>query len=402
MHKLVALFFIIVSAAYIAGCGGSSTTDVPLVDYVLPVQTPATISVPAGMRLMGGSIQSTQPLTLGDPATVTTFSGSTPGFSNYSTANSPPAQFNRPLAITTDGNNLYVADYYNNAIRKVEISTKFVTTIAGNVYGFSGSADGIGTAASFNRPSGITTDGTDLYVTDSGNYTIRKINILTGVVTTLAGGGGESLSGTADATGLDARFNVLNGITTDGTCLYVADSNNTIRRIVISSRAVATVAGTPGISGSADGIKDVARFNQPAHITTDGTNLYVTDYGNNMIRKIVLATQVVTTIAGIVGPGGQDGPHTDSTDGTGFTARFRNPLGITTDGTYLYVVDSYDNTIRKIVISNATHYSGPVTTIATNGTATENTTKGITTNGTSLYITDMTTDNLNHRIREIK
>jgi sugar lactone lactonase YvrE len=399
MQKLVALFFIIVSAAYIAGCGGSSTTDVPPVDYVLTTQTSASIP-----GLMGGSIQSTLPLTLDAPATVTTFSGSTPGFRNYTSAGSISAQFKRPIALTTAGGNLYVADYYNHAIRKIELATGFVTTIAGNVFGFSGSADNTGTAASFYLPSGITTDGTNLYVTDSGNYSVRKIVISTGVVTTLAGGGGSSVSGTVDATGLAARFNVLNGITTDGTCLYVTDSNNTIRRIVISSGAVATVAGTPGVSGSADGIKEAARFNQPARITTDGPNLYVTDFGYNTIRKIVLATQAVTTIAGKVGPGGEAGFHADSTDGTGLTARFNQPNGITTDGTNLYVVDSYDNTIRKIVINGpvGTTYSGPVTTVATNGTAAENTTIGITTNGTSLFITDMTTDNLNHRIREIK
>ena len=101
-----------------------------------------------------------------------------------------------------------------------------VTTLAGT--GSSGSANGTGTSASFYSPHGITTDGTKLYVADNGNHRIRKIVISTGVVTTLAG----SSSGSTDATGTSGSFNRPRGITTDGTNLYVADlSNHLIRQI---------------------------------------------------------------------------------------------------------------------------------------------------------------------------
>ena len=158
------------------------------------------------------------------------------------------------------------------------------STLAGTA-GISGSADGSGVSAEFNDPNSVTTDGKNLYVADSGNHTIRKIVISNGEVTTLAGTAGSS--GSTDNTGTSARFNDPNGITTDGTNLYVADTNSsTIRQIVIATGAVTTVAGVPLVQGSADGSAKVATFNLPFGITTVGTDLYVADTGNNTIRKI--------------------------------------------------------------------------------------------------------------------
>jgi len=282
------------------------------------------------------------------------------------------ASFDRPNGITTDGTNLYVADTWNNTIRKVVIATGEVSTLAG---GGRGSEDGIGAAASFNDPVAITTDGTNLYVTDSRNYTIRKIVIATGAVTTLAGTAGAS--GSADGTGAAARFSMHYGITTDGTNLYVADSNNyTIRKVVIATGVVTTLAGTAQFRGNADGIGAAAIFYFPEGITTDGTNLYVDDTVNNTIRKIVIATGAVTTYADIAASGittdgtnlyvagdtirkidiatgavttlaGTEGVY-GSMDGVGSAASFYRPYGITTDGFNLFVTDTYNNTIRKI------------------------------------------------------
>jgi len=151
-----------------------------------------------------------------------------------------------------------------------------VTTVAGtgSITVGTGAANGTGTSASFNYPYGITTDGTNLYVADSCNHLIRKIVISTGAVTTLAGTGS---SGSADGTGTSASFYFPIGITTDGTNLYVADKgNHLIRKIAISTGAVTTLAGT-GSSGSANGTGTSASFNGPVGITTDGTNLYVVD-----------------------------------------------------------------------------------------------------------------------------
>jgi hypothetical protein len=154
-----------------------------------------------------------------------------------------------------------------------------VTTLAGSS---SGSTDATGTSASFKNPRGITTDGTNLYVADSGNYRIRKIVIDNGTVTTLAG----SSSGFVDnATGTSASFKKPRGITTDGTNLYVVGDNHRIRKIVIDNGTVTTLAGSSsGFGDNATGTS--ASFNNPNGITTDGTNLYVTDWDNHRIRKI--------------------------------------------------------------------------------------------------------------------
>jgi len=336
---------------------------------------------------MGGSRQGVE---LCLSTVVTTLAGT--GSSGSANGTGTSASFYAPSGITTDGTNLYVVDYGNHLIRQIVISTGVVTTLAGT--GSSGSADNsTGTSASFYYPTGITTDGTNLYVADYYNHLIRKIVISTGVVTTLAGTGS---SGSADnSTGTSAGFNQPYGITTDGTNLYVADyGNHLIRKIVISTGVVTTLAGT-GSSGSANGTGTSASFYKPAGITTDGTNLYVADRYNYLIRKIVISTGVVTTVAGTGSSG--------SANGTGTSASFDKPYGVTTDGTNLYVADYYNYLIRKIVIS-----TGVVTTVAgtglsgsANGTGTSasfHLPRGITTDGTNLYVTE----GGNHLIRKIE
>jgi uncharacterized protein len=296
------------------------------------------------------------------------------------------AQFRFPHGITTDRVNLYVVDNGNNVIRKIVIATGQVTTIAGMAEE-EGSADGIGAAARFKSPFDITTDGANLYVADAGNNIIRKIVIATGLVTTIAGKAGTGSF--ADGKGTAARFSNPFGITTDGINLYVADnSNQSIRKIVLASGEVTTIAGTAGKREFADGTGAAAHFDEPCGITTDGTNLYVVDSFNRVVRKIVVNTGEVTTIAGRAGQKG-------FVDGTGAIARFTMPRSITTDGTNLYVIDYY--TIRKIVIA-----TGAVTTIAgkagdspgfSSGDGVGSATRfhdpsGITTDGSNLYVSD--------------
>lgn len=247
------------------------------------------------------------------------------------------ARFSFAAGITSDGTNLYVADTYNHAIRKVVIATAEVTTLAGTAGSF-GSTDGTGAEALFNYPQGITTDGTNLYVADTANFTVRKIVISTGEVTTLAGTAGAF--GSADGTGADARFSYTTGLTSDGTNLYVVDNrSNTIRKIVIATGEVTTLVGTAGVSGSTDGTGSAAFFFSPQAVTMDEASLYVADTANRTIRKIIIATGEVTTLAGAAGAAG-------STDGSGTAARFGAPYGIIADGTSLYVTDR--GTIRKI------------------------------------------------------
>jgi hypothetical protein len=120
-----------------------------------------------------------------------------------------------------------------------------------------------------------------------------------------------------------------------------------------------------------------ARFNTPRSITTDGTNLYVNDLGNKTIRKIVIATGAVTTLAGSAGT------DPDLIDGTGTAAKFHNPSGLTTDGTNLYVVESDKKAVRKVVIATGA-VTSPMALASVLWWPT-----GITTDGASLYVADI-------------
>lgn len=361
------------------------------------------------------------------------------------------ARFYNPCAVATDGiGNLYVADTNNNLLRKIVLATGAVSTVAqtvgsscgvaadgaGNLYfsdlgtyaihkvvvatgvvtklagGGLGSADGVGAAATFNSPNGLSWDGAgNLFVADTGNHTIRQIVVATGAVTTLAGTAG--MSGGADGTGAAARFNGSYGVAADKAGnVYVADTrNHAVRRIVVSTGVVTTVAGLAGTSGNVDATGSAARFNLPQAVAVDAAgSLYVTDIYNLTVRKIVAATGAVTTLAGkALTPGSVDGVGTaaqfqymggialdgtanlyvsevsgggsirkvDATtaavttfaglpsaaggaDGTGMAAQFRGPSGMTTDGQgNLFVADKDNSTIRQIVAA-----TGAVTTLA--------------------------------------
>src|SRR5262249_7283423 len=140
------------------------------------------------------------------------------------------------------------------------------------------------------------------------------------------------------------------GVAIAGNDLFVADTgNNTIREIELDSGEVATLAGTPDpVGGSADGICDLASFRSPGGLAADGAgNLYVADTGNDTIRKIEIATEKVTTSAGVVGVRGIAG-------GIGTRATFNSPGGIAWDGAgSLLVADTGNRSIRQIEIATA-------------------------------------------------
>jgi len=260
------------------------------------------------------------------------------------------ASFENPTSVATDSaGNIYVADVDNHTIRKVT-PAGIVTTLAGTA-GVMGSADGTGAAASFRDPGGVATDGADnVYVADSGNNTIRKVTPA-GVVTTLAGTPG--VGGSADGTGAAASFENPHNLATDSAGnVYVADtSNDTIRKITPAG-VVTTLAGTPGVAGFADGTGSAASFNLPTAVAVDSLgNVYVADGLNDTIRKITPGG-VVTTLAGTA-------EVTGSADGTGAAARFYYPGGVATDSAgNVYVADTQNDTIRKI------NSAGVVTTLA--------------------------------------
>ncbi|MDX8386104.1 MAG: hypothetical protein R8M11_06265, partial [Gallionella sp.] len=294
--------------------------------------------------------------------------------------------FNSPQSIATDGLNLYVADTKNHKIRIIEIATSRVDTLAGS--GTKGNADGFGEAASFNHPRGVVVDGLHLYVTDTGNHAIRKINIVTGHVITLAGSGE---AGSADKTGAEAGFNSPRGITIMGKDLLVADYyNQSIRRVNIETGSVTTELPKRGWLGS--GEDKLPYF--PGSIAINDGNLYVADYDNHIIRKIQLSSGKMNIVAG----SGRAGAAT----GIGKAASFNYPCEIEVIGDALYVADSGNHTIRKIEMT-----SGQVTKFAGSGSngmvdgvgedAMFATPFGLTSYGNKLYVADQG----NHEIRQI-
>ncbi|MBM3854099.1 MAG: hypothetical protein FJ399_13250, partial [Verrucomicrobia bacterium] len=296
---------------------------------------------------------------------VTTIAG-TAGSSGSADGTGPAARFNAPQGVAVSGTDLFVSDTFNHTIRKIDLTTNAVTTVAGTAGSF-GTTDATGATARFNGPIGLVAVGANLYVADTGNSSIRQVVIATGVVTTFAGST-SGATGTLDGTGTAARFDHAGGIAADALNLYVADTNNhAVRKIVISSGVVTTIAGTAGTAGQADGTGTAATFRFPGGVGVDGsgTNLYVADSNNHAIRRVVISTAAVTTVGGSAGLIG-------TTDGVGSAARFQGPYGITVDsGGSLYVADVNNQTIRRATVAVAPSVSNPANvTAALNGSAT--------------------------------
>jgi serine/threonine protein kinase/sugar lactone lactonase YvrE len=268
------------------------------------------------------------------------------GVAGYTNGLGVQAKFRLPNSLVVDTSSgsaiVYVADTGNQSIRRID-SNGLVTTVAGMPHKH-GSFDGAGTVARFYGPFGIAVDTSTgdaiLYVADTGNNTIRKISSA-GVVTTLAGEAGKP--GNADAAWLSARFRNPWGVAveSDGDIVVADSSNDTIRK-VLPSGTVFTAAGQAGSIGSVDGYGNNAQFNNPSAVAEDASgNLFISDSGNHVIRKIT-PSRVVSTFAGSAGNAG-------SVDGNGESARFWNPQGVAVDGVgNVYVADTGNNTIRKI------------------------------------------------------
>jgi sugar lactone lactonase YvrE len=275
---------------------------------------------------------------------VTTIAGTGPIQSGSADGTGGAAKFNGPTAVAADSEgNLYVADTGNDTIRKVT-PAEVVTTLAG-LAGHSGSADGKGSAARFNQPSGVAVDDAgNVYVADTGNYTIREITPQ-GAVSTLAGTPG--VNGTVDGTGAGAQFGSPTGVAVDSSGnVYVADLRNDTIRKIAPGGLVTTFAGATGQSGSANGSGGTARFTDPNGVAVDSAgNVYVADTGNQLIRKIS-PSGAVSTLAG--------GGASFASDGTGSAANFTAPDSVAVDNAdNVYVADNYEEEIRKITPAGA-------------------------------------------------
>ena len=302
---------------------------------IYKIQPSGTYSVFAGTYGASGATDGTQ---TGAGSNSTSGSGS---------------KFNGITGVTIDSsNNLYASDTTNNTIRKIT-PAGVVTTIAGTA-GSSGSTDAAGSSARFNSPWDIDIDGSgNLYIADRGNNLIRKLTLSGATYTASTIAGTAGLSGSTDGTGAAARFNAPTGISVDSSgIIYVSDTNNDTIRKITSGGVVTTVAGLAGVTsapGSTDAIGTAAKFNSPWDIDIDSSgNLYVADRGNNLIRKLTnnSGTYTVSTIAGTAGSSG-------SADGIGAAARFNAPTGLAVSASgALFVTDTGNNTIRKILLNS--------------------------------------------------
>ncbi len=278
---------------------------------------------------------------------VTTLAGF-PGSAGTTNGTGRAARFNFVGAVRVDAqDNVYVADPANSLIRKVT-PAGVVTTVAG-LAGIAGSIDGSTSVATFNNSGGVAVDSTgNVYVADSGNYTIRKISS-SGTVSTLAGSAGNSSH--LDGTGPAARFTDPENLCVDSTGnIFVADGKGYCIRKVTPAGVVTTVAG--GLQGQADGTVTAAQFGLLTGIAVDATgNLYVCDNTYSTIRKVSVTGQV-TTIGGVP-------TLTGNVDGPAVASTFNAPGGLCVyKSGNVFVADSFDDTIREITPA------GVVTTVA--------------------------------------
>jgi hypothetical protein len=345
---------------YISEFNNNKIYKLPGVDYLdptvsIPTMSASTITTSALTIQNGITLATTNPANLANiqvPGTTpTVFAGS--GAAGSADGLGTAATFNVPYGVYAAPNGfIYVCDYSNHCIRRIDASGN-VTRIAG-LAGTSGSADGNGTTARFNFPEDCVMDSNgNLYIVDTGNQTIRKIDVA-GNVSTFAGQ--ALVVGGTNGTGTAATFNGPTGITIAGDSLYVSEYfPGRVRRIVIATQVVTTLAGD-GIGGLADATGTAASFSSAAQITygADGF-LYLAN--TNAIRRISLSGVVTTFV------GGQAAAYLD---GVGRAAQINAPQSVAFDSLRnLYVAELNTGRIRKVSPEGVvtTFYTGTFTQI---------------------------------------
>jgi sugar lactone lactonase YvrE len=266
-----------------------------------------------------------------------------------------------PSAVVFDASgNLYFAETGNHVIRKVD-TTGHITTIAGTgTQGFSGDA-GPATAATLDSPQGLALDSANnLYLADTHNHRIRRIDVATSIITTIAGAGSPGFSGD-NTLATAAQLNLPTALAIDSANnLYLADTGNHRIRKISDAGIITTIAGTgtQGFSGDA-GPASAAAIDSPTGLALDSANnLYLADTHNHRIRRIDAATGIITTIAGTGTPGFSG----DTTAATAATLAL--PHGLTIDAAgNLYLADTQNHRIRRIDA-----VTGIITTAAGDGT----------------------------------
>jgi len=282
---------------------------------------------------------------------ISTIAGT--GVGGYSGDGGPAtsAMFWYPSAIAIDGSdNLYVTDVNNYRVRKINLATGIITTVAGNgTYGFSGDG-GQATSVSLSTPFGVAADTSgNLFISDTGNQRIRRVDAATGIITTYAGGG-SSLEEGAPATSVSMFVPAGLALDGAGNLYYVDQMHEMVRRVDAVTQTVTTVAGNLVQGFSGDGGPAIqASLYTPYDVALDKAgNLYIVDGGNNRIRRVDTAG-VITTVAG---PGqypvlGDGGPAT--------SAYLDAPVGVAVDAVgHLYIADEGNQRIRQVTLFTPT------------------------------------------------
>ena len=251
---------------------------------------------------------------------------------------------NFPEGIATDGEYLYIADTFNHAIRRFGLKKGILSTLAGQK-GEKGYADGKGEKARFNFPRGVAVIGKAVYVADTINSVIRRIDLETGMVTTLAGKAG--MIGRQDGIGEKVRFYFPYGLASDGKALYVADTlNHAIRKMNCETQEVETLVGGKGV-GLVDGVGNHAKFNGPFNLATDGKVMFVADTLNNAIRKVNLKNRQVITL--FMGKKDQEKGKAVQ----GLKIDLNGPRGVTFNHNgSLFITDTDNHLIRKMSLNS--------------------------------------------------
>jgi len=275
--------------------------------------------------------------------TITTFAGNGEAGSAGDGGPATAAQLNNPFGVALDSVSLYIGEPAGNRVRRVDLATGIITTFAGTgVAGFSGDG-GPATSAQINTPRHIAVDARYLYIADNANNRVRRVDLATGIITTLAGTGVQGFSGDGGPA-TAAQLSGPNGLALDSRNLYLVDTGNyRVRRVELATGTITTVAGTgaPGFSGDG-GPATAAQINNPFGVAVDSGNLYIGDYGNNRVRRVDLATGTITTFAGtgVAGFGGDGGPAT--------AAQIAGPIAFALDSGNLYIADRNNNRVRRV------------------------------------------------------
>lgn len=327
--------------------------------------TAAELNLPFGVFFAGGNLYIADQVNnrlrvVASGGNINTLAGT--GSVGYSGDNGKAtlATLTTPLGVVVDGSgNIYIADTGNNSVRKVDTSGN-ITTFAGNGGQAGYGGDGSGASGAYlNHPSGLAFDSSgNLYIADTSNNVIRKVIVSTGIINTVAGSGGQIGFTGVNVPATKATLNNPGALALDSAGnLYIADTGNNAIRKVTPAGLITTFSGNgnPGFSGDG-GPASLATLSHPKGIAVDSAgNVYISDTFNNRIR-VVTPNGVIKTIAGSAQGYTGDG-------GVAANAQFSNPAGICFDSSSnLYIADNNNQVIREISVSSSVGGTKPAIT----------------------------------------